>query len=518
MRKVGRAALAVSFCFSVKVALAHAVSQPAEPIRDPQVSDIFVPEELGYVLETHESTSAEAPLVIHIQEAHTNYEAQSHIVGILERLIQEHGLKLILVEGGSGDVSLSYLRGYGPLDNRRQVADKYLKLGILSAEEYLDIVSDQPLILWGVEDRALYRQNVDAFLSSETLRESLRPVAASVREAVDVLKPLILDPALASLEQDAAAFENSSLSLAEYAERLAALRERHGLAERDYPQLARFLAVRELEQAIQPEEIGREQQALLERLSALIDEAAFQPLVDQATQVKAGTLTREEFYRSLQQLADSSQVPLDGYPALAGYLRYLQEKAELKATELSSELDRLADALKAALASTPESRELIRIADWLDLVEKLAEFKLSPEEYRRFRALSQDSLLAGWGRTLNEQLAARGLPARTFPGAEACDAHLAGLQRFYEAAEQRDAALAANAGAKLRETGEPLAVLITGGFHSPAITQALKDRGLRLVVVAPKVNGETNERLYEAVLRYKAGRGSFKEVQAAQLQ
>ena len=66
--------------------------------------------------------------------------------------------------------------------------------------------------------------------------------------------------------------------------------------------------------------------------------------------------------------------------------------------------------------------------------------------------------------------------------------------------------------AKLRETGEPIAVLMTGGFHSPEVTQLLKDRGLAVVVVAPKVTQATDERLYEAVLKYKTGQGSLEAV------
>jgi hypothetical protein len=89
------------------------------------------------------------------------------------------------------------------------------------------------------------------------------------------------------------------------------------------------------------------------------------------------------------------------------------------------------------------------------------------------------------------------------------------LLRFYEAAQARDEALIANTLAKLRESGERTAVLITGGFHAPAIAKRFKEQGLGLVVVATKVgHGTTDERLYHAVLKYKSGHGSLAEVQA----
>ena len=57
----------------------------------------------------------------------------------------------------------------------------------------------------------------------------------------------------------------------------------------------------------------------------------------------------------------------------------------------------------------------------------------------------------------------------------------------------------------------PLAVRITGGFHSPKITEALEEQGLGVIVVTPKI-GQPTEGLYQAVLKYKSGHGDFEEV------
>jgi 2-methylisocitrate lyase-like PEP mutase family enzyme len=88
------------------------------------------------------------------------------------------------------------------------------------------------------------------------------------------------------------------------------------------------------------------------------------------------------------------------------------------------------------------------------------------------------------------------------------------LLGFYELAATRDDALVANALAKLRATGEPLAALITGGFHGPRITAQLAAAGYPVVSVAPKITTPTNEQLYQAVLNYKHGHGTLAEVEA----
>ena len=130
------------------------------------------------------------------------------------------------------------------------------------------------------------------------------------------------------------------------------------------------------------------------------------------------------------------------------------------------------------------------------------------------KSLEVEGLFSSWRDFLNEQLLAQGLPTSPFPRLDALEQALPTLRRFYEAALGRDEVLVENALEKLAQTKERLAVLITGGFHSPKITTLLRDRGLGVVVVTPKVTQATDERLYHAVLKYKSGHGSFEEVVA----
>ena len=204
----------------------------------------------------------------------------------------------------------------------------------------------------------------------------------------------------------------------------------------------------------------------------------------------------------------SRQIPIDGGASV-------KASATVKPSVLSGDLDRLAARLRTSLAASPDSRSLQTLFEQLDLVEKLLNLKLSPEEYQRLQSLDAASMTAGWASFLGKQLAQDARPSPSFDRLQELAAALPKLQRFYETASRRDEVLVERAMAKLAETKEPLAVLITGGFHSPRITQLLKDRGVGVVVVAPRVSHETDERLYRAVLKYKSGYGSFDDVQAA---
>ena len=480
------------------------------------VSDISVPAEAGYVMEVHPSlSSANAPILIHIQEAHVNYEGQKHLAEILERLVKDYGLRLILVEGGEGDVSLTRLRRYG-IESRRQAAEEYLRTGIISGEEYLDVTTDYPLILWGVEEEALYQQNVQAFLEAEALRGTLQPTLRPVRHAIEILTARLADPRSVELDRAKRGFEEGTTALADYAQTLARLADQAELDETRYPNLSGFLAVRELEQAIDGQQAQAEQEQLVEALRRNVNETELEALEAKIKGLKEGTVTHAAFYGRLKTLADAGGLSLASYPNLARYVRYIEEGASIKPAALSEELDGLAAALQSRLSATPARRQLQIVSEQFDLVEKLFDLRLSPQEYQRFQSFTLTGLASGWADVLSRLLAQEGLPAQSFDGLEHVEAALPKLKRFYEAAGQRDERIVEHTLAKLEETHEPLAVLITGGFHSPRVTQLLKDRGLGVVVVAPKVGGTANdEPLYRAVLKYKTGHGSFEEVQAA---
>ncbi|MBU4343249.1 MAG: hypothetical protein KKG21_04490, partial [Candidatus Omnitrophica bacterium] len=62
---------------------------------------IKIPKEYGTIIESHVGSNGK--LIIHIQDAHANYEGQMNLANILESLINDYELNLILVEGGSTD-------------------------------------------------------------------------------------------------------------------------------------------------------------------------------------------------------------------------------------------------------------------------------------------------------------------------------------------------------------------------------------------------------------------------------
>ncbi len=83
-----------------------------------QVQNFEIPAELGKV---HEIIfgSPNAPVLLHVQEAHANYDAQKNIRGILQYLSRDYGVDLVLMEGAGYKLEPKLFRFF-PADAKLQ--------------------------------------------------------------------------------------------------------------------------------------------------------------------------------------------------------------------------------------------------------------------------------------------------------------------------------------------------------------------------------------------------------------
>ena len=68
-----------------------------------------------------------------------------------------------MVEGADRDVTLTALKSIAPKKIWKQVARRFLFEGQISGEEYLNLTSDHPMRILGIEDRRLYGDGLKSY-------------------------------------------------------------------------------------------------------------------------------------------------------------------------------------------------------------------------------------------------------------------------------------------------------------------------------------------------------------------
>jgi len=466
--------------------------------------EINIPSQFGSTKEIFQPAnpgpSAERT-IIHIQDAHCNYEAQKNMAQLLDYLAKDDNLKLIMVEGGSGDVSLRFLRGYADKKAREQVAEKYLKAGKISGEEYLDIVSDHAIELYGIEDEGLYEAHLASFQKVDSFRQKALQDLGALAGIVNGLKFRIYPEDLRRLDEQKSSYEGQKTALAEYCRFLnnTAAKKRIGLGA--YPHLGAFSETARLEKELDLRQAEAQRNAFIKDLAKLLNEREAQNLILMTQGFKAKMITPEKYYSFLLDTATEQKINLSRrYPELGAYIRYVTTSGNVDAAELLKEVNAAEEKIKDASLSSPEQKKLSEIDKSLHILTKILNLELTPEDYAYFKENTRRFMTAGWIGFLNEECDKYNFSTRPF-FVKAIDENLKELDGFYRLGVAREEAFINNLAAKLDDSKEKTAALITGGFHTPGITRNLKNRGYSYIVVTPVITQKSEPDLYFSVLR-----------------
>jgi hypothetical protein len=487
-------------------AAASARAEESKTLRDFKVSEFRVSDDIGHVSDIRMPAlpAPAGPSIVLIQDAHINYDAQMHIAQILEQLVRDHGLRLVMVEGGEGDVSLSYMRKLASADVRREVADRYLRDGMIAGHEYLNLVSDEPLVLWGIDDQELYQKNYAAFMDMEKLRLDVAPELARLQAMVEAVTIERVSTPVREFRAKAEAFAKGDLSLSAYARILIDTWTDLGGNLSNYPHLSRMREAEQAASSVDLARVSQEQRQVVSQLRQVAAQSEMDALTALAKQVRAGGAP-EPFYQELRRLADAHGMALSTAPVLSRYIEVLQLRSEIQAKSLWEELDAAREALSRRLCQSDQERQLLAIADALALYKRLIALKWVPRDYRRYALRQGELSVKRWWPVLAAAAQDSGI-ALTWSGEPAIlDQQLASAVAFYDAASLRNAKIAQNVMDKIKAQGVRIAAMVVGGFHTDAVVDLLIGQGASIVIVTPGVGQDADdERKYHDILKMQS--------------
>lgn len=463
--------------------------------------DVTIPDQLAVVGDVYKSPT-NSKTIIHIQDAHCNYEAQKKLSDILEYLVQKNNLKLIMVEGGSGDVSLNKLREAADIDARVEIAEKYLKSGEISGEEYLNIVSDYDIELFGIEDKDLYEANLNSYLDVEPKREKALKQLQEFENVFGKLKEILYPREMKNIELAKQDYENKKTKILEYIKILKDSARNLRIDLRKYSNFYAFSESAQLERLIDVKKSEEERNQYVKDIGVQLEQTQLQDLINKTQDLKKGKVSSVEYYLYLKDLSkDRIDLPTK-YPQLDSYIYYLSTTKNLDSTKISQEVLQVETDLMNKLASTQELKTIVKVSSNLNLLKKFIALEITPEEYVSFLKNKNDFIFAQWVNDLTQAAARNNLNFSAISSSDV-DENIDVFNKFYEVGIKREESFVKNISNRLESCSDKYVVLITGGFHTPGISELLKKRGFSYLVVTPLINSSADSSRYFSVLREK---------------
>ncbi|HRY30487.1 MAG TPA: hypothetical protein P5079_10700, partial [Elusimicrobiota bacterium] len=468
---------------------------PAAKQAAPTSSDWFsrvepslqIPNDSGAVVNVFRG-NPDQPFIIHLQDAHGHYSAQKQAIEILRHLQTHRKVRTVALEGAWDRLPIEWLAAFPDQNIKTRVADKYFDRGDLNGEEYLALV--QPAGTWelqGIENATLYKQNVATKEETVTARAEALQHFQLVQERLRKITSRLYPPALHDVERFSDAYHAQQLSFVPFTQRLIALSGRlknPALRRADYPTLTRALDLLAAESVLSLETVSREREDLIREAGDRMPEKELSALLAATVEFRTGVLSPRQYHDILLQVADRLGQPV---PQLREYARYLAAYETVDQDVLEQEIRRMERAVWNELA-TPPARRLGPVSRWVRMQLKLWSLELTPDDtaaYPQEKITWQEArdIIHDYEKEL--RLSASPLPE---PGLWL---HMAEkVRKYYQLAEARNDFIVDNVLRAMKDSGQRVAVLIAGGYHTPGITKRLKDRGVSYEVVRPRFTGD----------------------------
>ena len=451
------------------------------------------------VQEMHTGTNGR--LIIHIQDAHANLSGQQSLSKALDQILTKYDLKLVLVEGSARDSSLDEIRKLAPLKEWKIIARRFLYEGIISGEEYLNLTSEHPMKIIGIEYRDLYDEAVKAYAAIVDRRKDILHYLYQAKVSLDRLKVRMYPQELKNYEARKGPDDGpGSIDFKTGFTELVKLADAARYPLTDLPQIEKLRALMAKESLVDFDKAGKEQEAILKGLTAAGASEEVREFTEASRRLRFSQVSQFLLIQKLLQTASDREVSMENFPDLMAYAGYLEKFSDLKMDELMAQLEFLEDKVYEKLLPDDDARKVRAIDRFLGLLGNAYKLQMSSQEFGMFTFNEKDFQTESWLAFMNRQLVDLGFFESLVPYQPYLEEARADFGRFYQLVGERDIAFVENANRIMSEKGEKAAVLIAGGYHTSHLTELLRKEGTSYIVLTPVVTDSTDHERYEELL------------------
>ncbi|MCX5693489.1 MAG: hypothetical protein NTX47_07435 [Candidatus Omnitrophica bacterium] len=477
------------------------------------ISLIHIPAELGRITEVYQNPDAEnSRLIVHIQDLHTNPEAEYNLAKILELLLNDYKMGLVCSEGADGAVDTSSISSFPDYATREKVSKIFVNAGELTGEEYLSITKYPALPIWGIENKEIYFKNIIDFNKIMKFNPQSQVFISQAKKALEELKNKLYTKELLELDQKGLDYKAQKLESADYITYLTGYVQKLNIPTLKYENVSLLNETIDMEKRIGQLKIMNELQNLLLNLQAAFLSKSMKGESDSlnanAQLFKDQKISPFSFYSYLKDLANKHLKDEFSakYTAINSFVTYLTKVNSLDSTKLFIELEDLNFEIKEALCRTEEQKTLVKALRNIDFLEGFFNLKVSNEELDYYLENKESHKVAWFKSAITGITGKIGLTGQTNYidyNSALIDPHLTELEEFYKVVKERDVAMVDNSLFEIEKRRSKVSALIAGGFHTKGITRLLKDKGYSYIVVSPYSKTDMDEQNYHFLLSGK---------------
>lgn len=458
------------------------------------VFSIDIPDKLGKVKERYVGKTDS--IIVHIQDAHTSFEAQKNIAYIIEFLIQKEKLNLVGIEGDAGPVDMSYYRGF-PFENTvNETALLFVKNGIFTGAEYAQVVASEVFDLVGIEDKELMSTNYKAFLQSLKVREDAVAEFVAIDEAVLLLEKNMVNPALQDFLMKLEDYEDHMTDFVDYSAELIVAAQEKQIDLMQYPNIKQYTDYIAEKDALDLDKLEAEKDDLLriiEKRKGELDEKSAYLKLRKSLDGENKLFTGKEIDEMVIVLARYLSIPQEQYATLEKNISLERRFQTFNIGVLIKEADELTYDVLFALTENGTEERLLKMRRAVKTIMKTITLSALAHDTEYFMTKRDTFIIDSWYTFLDNELKRVGKEPIFDKRQVDYDTLFDAVNTYYSAAAQRDDVLAVNMMKLTEDKGVRIGVMVCGGYHTSGITEKFREMGQSYVVIMPRITSAAED-------------------------
>ena len=331
-------------------------------------------------------------ILIHIQDAHANEEAQRNIAKIIGFFADHHNLKTVALEGADGKLATDLLSFFPDKGVLRAVADLNLSKARMNGSEYAAIVEKPTLQLFGAEEDALYEKNRTAYLAALKNQKNDERILDELGRILRGLTRFVFSKKIRELRSHREQFFAEGRDLSTYvAYLIQTAKESEVLSLDEFPHMQSLLALLDLEETLDFDAAQNEVELLIGDLKKNIPREYLSRFLTNTVQYRLKKMKRSDYYSYLEAVMLSPGVKglADKYNHVLSYLRYIRTYDSIS-LDIFDEIAKLETLLKNKFFQTQTEVKLDKLLQIFEVYQKLFDFSLSKQDADFFFAHRDD--------------------------------------------------------------------------------------------------------------------------------
>ncbi|MDD4202741.1 MAG: metallophosphoesterase family protein, partial [Candidatus Omnitrophica bacterium] len=461
---------------------------PAVSSVDPTSPSFFdIPDYLGQIKDSWQGDSDK--FVIHIQDAHCNYDCQHAIAELIDHFRVISGVNIVNLEGGTGEYDFSDFMGISDALTRQKTADHFVENGQINGAEYYAITNPKRVKLWGIEDVKLYTKNLQAYRLTDKNKEDIDNYIKRLILLTEQLKGQYYSEKLLILDENIAAYKNDNVKVKDFLSFIKSKAKEENVSSDAYNAVGLLEQAFNIEKNIDFDKAEKQRAAVIEKMCEHLSKDDSNILMQRSLQFKTGQISSGDFYAYMFEKIKFLNIDISQYNEFNKYGLYVDIYTKIDKDMLYEQIVDLSEEVKSKVFQNDKQKYINDLSLKIELLDKLFNACITKQEYRLYKQ-------KGWIALIKYLLLLKtDVSQEDIAIVQELQEFIPLMESFYEYSYKRDDIFIENLKfSRNRHLKKEAALLITGGFHTENLFDKFRKNGISYISIQPSFKIEKDQK------------------------